>query len=251
MTAPRPADPAGDAGTPGTAGAPGTLGTPRTPGTAEDELAARVAAALRSREPAPAATAAAADRIAAAVAAAGVPPRRVVRALPVSRAGRIAAAGVVTSTLAVVGAGAAAAANPYSGFAVAVEGAARAVGVEWTAMPAGYTREQYEAFWGAGYTSDDVVALADLWQTDATTAKARAGQLVLDGAPVPVAPAEAGPGAAPGGDDPVSAFFDAGYGFDDAARLADLWQVDVGEAKARAGQLLLDGGQVPVRPGEG
>lgn len=217
----------------------------------EDDIAARVAAALRSREPAPAATAAAADRIAASVAAApGAAPRGVVRALPVSRAGRIAAAGVVTGTLAVVGAGAAAAANPYSGFAVAVEDAVRAVGVDWSAMPAGYTREQYQAFWDQGYTTDDVAALEDLWQTDATTAKARAGQLLLDGAAVPVAPGEAGPGDGSAGD-PMSTFWDSGYDFEDAARLAELWQVDVGEAKARAGQLLLDGEPLPIDPGEG
>lgn len=157
----------------------------------EDDIAVRVAAALRSREPHPAATAAAADRIAASVAVGTeAPPRGVVRALPVSRAGRIAVAGVVTGTLAVVGAGAAAAANPYSGFAVAVEDAVRAVGVDWSAMPAGYTREQYQAFWDQGYTTDDVAALEDLWQTDATTAKARAGQLLLDGDPLPIAPGE-------------------------------------------------------------
>ncbi|WP_147795039.1 hypothetical protein [Cellulomonas sp. Y8] len=217
----------------------------------EDDIAARVAAALRSREPDPAATAAVADRIAATVAAAPrSAPLGVVRALPVSRAGRIAAAGVVTGTLAVVGAGAAAAANPYSGFAVAVEDAVRAVGVDWSAMPAGYTREQYQAFWGQGYTTDDVAALEDLWQTDATTAKARAGQLLLDGAVVPVAPREAGPGDGSTGD-PMSTFWDSGYDFEDADRLAELWQVDVGEAKARAGQLLLDGDPLPIAPGEG
>lgn len=218
----------------------------------DDELAARVAAALRSREPAPAATSSAADRIAARVAASAASdrPRPVVRALPASRVGRIAAAGVVTSTLAVVGAGAAAASNPYSGFAVAVEDAARAVGVDWSAMPAGYTRDQYETFWDAGYTTDDVAALEDLWQTDATTAKARAGQLLLDGAAVPLVPGEAGPGDG-SGPDPVSAFFDAGYGFEDAERLAALWQVDVYDAKAQAGQLVLDGQPVPVAPGQG
>ncbi|GIG34703.1 hypothetical protein [Cellulomonas pakistanensis] len=218
----------------------------------DDDLAARVTAALRSREPAPAATSAAADRIAACVAASAAEdrPRAVVRALPASRVGRIAAAGVVTSTLAVVGAGAAAAANPYSGFAVAVEGAARAVGVDWSAMPAGYTRDQYETFWDAGYTTDDVAALEDLWQTDATTAKARAGQLLLDGGTVPVAPGEAGPGdgSAP---DPYTAFFDAGFGYADAERLAELWRVDPAEAKARAGQLVIDGQPVPGAPSEG
>jgi hypothetical protein len=225
---------------------------PAAPCGTPDDVEARIAAALRSREPAPAATSAAADRIAAAVAAgADAHPRGVVRALPISRAGRIAAAGVVTTTLAVVGAGAAAAANPYSGFAVAVEDAARAVGVDWSAMPAGYTREQYQAFWDAGYTSDDVAALEDLWQTDATTAKARAGQLLLDGGTAPIAPGAAEPATGSTAGDPAEAFWDSGYGLGDAERLAELWQVDISTAKARAGDMLRDGQPLPIGPGEG
>ena len=41
---------------------------------------------------------------------------------------------------------------------------AHAVGIEWSAMPAGYTREQYEAFW-ATYTVEDMEALSALWST--------------------------------------------------------------------------------------
>lgn len=55
-------------------------------------------------------------------------------------------------------------------------------------MPEGYTREQYDAFWGAGYTWDDALALDELWQGDVTEAKAAAGQMILDGEQVPVAP---------------------------------------------------------------
>lgn len=227
MTEHRPTDPARDPAT-------------------DDALGRQVAAALASRAPGPAATEVAADRIAARLAA----EQDATRVAPLRRrAGVVVAAGVVTSTVAVLGAGAAAAANPYSGFAVAVESAARAVGVDWSAMPTGYTRDQYETFWGAGYTVADVQALADLWQVDATAAKAQAGQLLLDGAPVPVAPGStSGPGSEPVPADPMTTYFDAGYTFAEAEQLAELWDVDVSEAKVRAGQLLVDGEPVPVAP---
>ncbi len=51
-----------------------------------------------------------------------------------------------------------------------------------------YTDAQYEAFWGAGYTIEDVDALSALWNTGCVTTKAQAGQLLLDGKPVPVVP---------------------------------------------------------------
>ena len=118
----------------------------------DDELVARISRALHSREadqPDPAVVAARLEGRARA-------RRRTAHGRPRSRvgAGRLVAAGVVTSTLAVAGAGAAAAANPYSGVARVVEEVAQSVGLEWSAMPDGYTREQYEAFWGAGYTVD-------------------------------------------------------------------------------------------------
>ncbi|AEE47666.1 hypothetical protein [Cellulomonas fimi] len=216
---------------------PGGAGTP------DDDLARAVTAALRSREPDAADVRHATDRIAARIAAAdGVAAIRPIR----RRAGTVAAATVVTSTLAVVGAGAAAAAHPYTPFAEVVEGAAAVVGVEWSAMPAGYTREQYEAFWGQGYTAEDVAVLSDLWQTDATTAKARAGQLLLDGETVPVPPASTPVTEVL--DDPSTAYWDAGYGPAEAEQLAELWGVDLMEAKARAGRMLVDGQELPVEP---
>ncbi|QGQ18250.1 hypothetical protein GC089_01925 [Cellulomonas sp. JZ18] len=51
-----------------------------------------------------------------------------------------------------------------------------------------YTAEQYDAFWGAGYTVEDAEALAALWGTEITETKARAGQALLDGQTLPVAP---------------------------------------------------------------
>ncbi|MDR7383041.1 hypothetical protein [Promicromonospora iranensis] len=212
-----------------------------------DELAEQIGAALRAREPDAAATAATAQRIAATIAVAADGRNAVVTPF-VRRAGTFALTGVVASTLGVVGAGAAAAANPYTGFAAAVDGVAQAVGVEWSAMPDGYTREQHDAFWGAEYTAGDLVALRDLWNVDSLEAKARAGQLILDGNAVPVAP------GSHGSDEELrfptvaeqDAFREAGYTYEDAKRLADLWQVGADEAKARAGDMLLDGETPPL-----
>lgn len=64
-------------------------------------------------------------------------------------------------------------------------------GTDWSTLPDGYTREQYEAFWGAGYTVADLDALSALWQTDAIQTKSTAGQMILDGQTVPVAPGAA------------------------------------------------------------
>ncbi|MCP2266903.1 hypothetical protein ACFQHV_13460 [Promicromonospora thailandica] len=217
-------------------------------GVPRDELAERVAAALRSREPDPAAVDAAAQRIAARVAAAADDRGAVVTPF-VRRAGRVAVTGVVTSTIVVAGATAAAAANPYTGFAVAVEHVVQSVGIEWSAMPAGLTREQYDAFWTAGYTAEDQTELAELWSLDDIATKARAGQMILDGQAVPVAPGSAD-GSAGLPADPAqaarTAFSDAGYEFDDAVELAELWHVSADEAKARAGRMLIEGEQPPL-----
>lgn len=171
---------------------------------------------------------------------------------------RLLAVGVVAAGLSVVGAGAAVAVAPTSPLSRAVNDALHAVGVE---MPNGYTSEQYEAFWGAGYTAEDVDALAALWQTGVVETKARAGQLLIDGQPVPLPPsgpvqdvsADATGGTADEGPSPdlaaLDAYFAAGYTYDDAVALGALWSTEVDETKARAGQLLLEGQTLPVAPG--
>ncbi|WP_456787233.1 hypothetical protein [Cellulomonas sp. P5_C5] len=208
----------------------------------DDELIARITRALHSREadqPDPAVVAA---RLQTALAH---PPEATVTTL-VRRGGKVVAAGAVISALAVAGAGAAAAANPYSGVARVVEDVAQSVGLEWSAMPDGYTREQYEAFWGAGYTVEDMEALADLWHLDATATKAQAGQLLLDGQTPPVAPG--GAAADPGVLDAelVDAFWAAGYTDADLEVLGRLWHTEGYETKARAGRMILDGEPLPL-----
>jgi hypothetical protein len=205
----------------------------------DDELVARITRALHSREALQPDPEVVADRIRAELAH---QPEATVTTLR-RRGGKLAAAGVITSVLAVAGAGAAAAANPYSDAARRFEDVVQSVGIDWSAMPAGYTREQYEAFWGAGYTAEDVAALEELWHTDATEAKAQAGQLILDGQTPPVPPG--GAEAAPEQGE-IEAFWSAGYTYEDAEALSELWHTDLYETKARAGRMVLDGEQLPL-----
>lgn len=173
---------------------------------------------------------------------------------------RTVAIALVAATLTVGGAGTAIAANPGSAAGQAVEQALGLIGVDWSGMPEGYTRDQYVAFWGAGYTAEDADALGELWGTELTETKARAGQALLDGQTLPVPPS--GPAAtdAPADDAPaeepadeaaaaqLGAYVDAGYTYEDAEALAALWSTDLSETKARAGQLLLEGQTLPVPP---
>lgn len=162
---------------------------------------------------------------------------------------RLVAVGLAATTLCVAGAGFAAAANPETGFARVVEGAVQAVGIDWSAMPENYTQAQYEAFWGAGYASQDVEELSTLWGTADTETKARAGQLLIDGQPVPVAPS--GPEDTRVAEitaEQADALVGAGYAGADVDELSALWGTEFSETKARAGQLLLDGATLPVEP---
>lgn len=228
----------------------------------DDELAQRITRALRSREaftPAPAFVVA---RVEAELARRDPRPasadarRQDAR----RRGGRIVVAGVATGALAagVAGAAAAAVADPYSDVARAVESAVQALGIDWSPMPDGYSRDEYDAFWASDYTNDDVAALSELWNTDLIQTKATIGQMLLNGEPVPMAP-----GSAPQGTDlgvwatlpdgytreQYEAFWGAGYTQEDVSALATLWNLDDTETKARAGQMLLDGEPVPVAPG--
>lgn len=175
----------------------------------------------------------------------------------VRRGGKIVVAGVLTSVLAAAATGAAAAANPYSDVARTAEKVAQTIGIEWSAMPKGYTRGQYEAFWGAGYTADNVDTLSDLWKLDPIETKARAGQMLLDGRTPPVKPGASAtdpspsfpPSTSAGGTQAeYDAFWAAGYNQESLAKLNALWKTDSLETKARAGRMILDGKTPPVAP---
>ena len=107
-------------------------------------------------------------------------------------------------------------------------------------------------FFAAGYSYKDAQKLAKLWKTaDPYEAKVLAGQKLLDGKKLPIKPspegiADAKDAAA------LDAFFKAGYDYADAMTLAKLWKVkDPAEVKVLAGQKLLDGKKLPIKPTPG
>lgn len=109
---------------------------------------------------------------------------------------------------------------------------------------------QYDAFFNAGYDYDDALRLAELWKKPRNTIgeiKAEAGRRLLAGESLPVKP-----------DPPVetaeetaelNAFFNAGYDYDDAIQLAQLWKLGTPfEAKVEAGKRLLAREKLPIAP---
>lgn len=110
-------------------------------------------------------------------------------------------------------------------------------------------QRQMEAYFFAGYGSEDAVRLARLWKlADPADAKAEAGKRLLAGQPLPFKPdpAEAAAGLE---SRRVAAFFDAGYDYDDAVELAKIWKKkDAYQAKVEGGKRLLAGQQLPIRP---
>jgi hypothetical protein len=106
------------------------------------------------------------------------------------------------------------------------------------------------AFFNAGYTYDDAVALAKLWNSpDPFQVKATAGQDLLNGQHLPLAPGSAPAAPADNETDPTAAFFNAGYTYDDAVALAKLWHLsEPYDAKTAASQKLAAGETLPIRP---
>jgi len=113
------------------------------------------------------------------------------------------------------------------------------------------------AFFAAGYTYQDAVGLAQLWKiSDPYQAKIDAGAKLLAGVTLPIAPgSQPTPASSPTPTESVSAtdldaYFAAGYGYDDALRLAQLWHLksDPASVKAEAGRRLLAGQRLPFAP---
>ncbi|WP_036968810.1 hypothetical protein [Promicromonospora kroppenstedtii] len=164
-----------------------------------------------------------------------------------SKTFRLTAIGVAATTLCVGSAGFVAAANPASAFGQAVGTAVHAAGVDWSDMPAGYTQAQYEAFWGAEYSGEDLVELQALWSLDETETKSRAGQMILDGEQLPFEPgAHTTPKPSTEEIAANQAYIDSGHTSEDLAALSALWNVDEMEAKVRAGEILLAGKELPL-----
>ncbi|WP_433825714.1 hypothetical protein ACQP2E_26820 [Actinoplanes sp. CA-015351] len=121
--------------------------------------------------------------------------------------------------------------------------------------------ERWEAFFGAGYSYNEAVELAGLWQMSPENigaVKAEAGRRLLLGETLPVQPVPGEPSAGPSGDpmidptvDPevqkrLDAYFGAGYDWEDAEKLAELWKLDDPyEAKVEGGKRLLAGEKLP------
>ncbi|GGM09874.1 hypothetical protein ACFQBY_09040 [Promicromonospora citrea] len=167
---------------------------------------------------------------------------RTLRSTPV----RIAALGLATTGLCAGGVGLAFA-NPASALGQAVGGAAHAAGVDWADLPGGYTEAQYAAFWDAGFTPLDQIALEELWNLGETETKSRAGQLILDGEPLPFEPGTHAVDVPTEEESAAAeAFVRAGYTPQDVEELSALWGTEYVETKFRAGQLLLDGEELPL-----
>jgi hypothetical protein len=115
-----------------------------------------------------------------------------------------------------------------------------------------------DAYFAAGYTYEDAVGLAQLWKiADPYQAKIDAGVKLLAGVALPIAPgSQPTPLPTPTApDDTVSAtdldaYFTAGYDYNDALQLAQLWHMtgDPATIKAEAGRRLLAGQQLPIKP---
>lgn len=122
---------------------------------------------------------------------------------------------------------------------------AAAVAAAWsspTANPHATPVQKVRAFLHAGYTYDHAVVLARVWHTDPYSAKVTAGGKILRGIKLPIYPGQDGLDAWY-----IGEFFDAGFGYDDAVRLARVWHLDLTTTKLKAGHQIFDA--IPL-PGE-
>lgn len=105
------------------------------------------------------------------------------------------------------------------------------------------------AFFEAGYSVKDAQKLAKLWKLDdAYAAKVAGGKKLEAGEKLPIKPSPEGVADAKD-EAALNAFFEAGYSYNDAVKLAHLWKIKTAtDAKVVAGQKLLDGKKLPIKP---
>ena len=104
------------------------------------------------------------------------------------------------------------------------------------------------AFFNAGYTWDDATKLAKLWHlADPSDAKLKGGKKIEAHQALPFKPKAANVKAAKE-QTAVLKFWDAGYDQKAAAKLATIWHVSTYQAKVEAGQKLLAGETLPIKP---
>ncbi|HVW80479.1 MAG TPA: hypothetical protein VHB69_06025 [Mycobacteriales bacterium] len=118
------------------------------------------------------------------------------------------------------------------------------------ASPVVSSDDPLTAYFDAGYTYADAQQLAQLWHESGPDAignvKTEAGQKLIQGETLPIPPS--GTPATPQ-DLAEQAFFNAGYDYQDAQQLAQLWhETDIAQVKAEAGQKLENGQQLPIQP---
>lgn len=116
-------------------------------------------------------------------------------------------------------------------------------------------QKQYDAYFNAGYDYDDAVKLAKKWKMDKEdigAVKVRAGQWLIDGKRLPVQPSNDPDDVdvvTPKEEQQVNAFFEAGYDYDDAVKLAKMWKKPTPyEAKITGGKKILAGESLPIQP---
>ncbi|MFF5076206.1 hypothetical protein ACFY36_04085 [Actinoplanes sp. NPDC000266] len=142
-----------------------------------------------------------------------------------------------------------------SGTAAGIPAAAAPVASASTGPTDAELQQRWEAYANAGYGLGDAEKLAKLWHLNVNNpgaVKAEAGRRLLLGETLPVTPH---PDVVPEDDTTpeqakqFQAFFDAGYVWADAEKLAGLWNLkDAPAAKLEAGKRLLAGQDVPVTP---
>ena len=141
------------------------------------------------------------------------------------------------------------------------------VAASTTPGPNALDTARVDEFFAAGYTYGDAVTLAGLWHSaDPYNAKIDGGRRIAAGEQLPIPPSstattatpEVSPTAAPGtagaaasdsSQADIDAFYAAGYTYNDAVNLAQLWHTtDTYQAKIDAGQKLLAGQTLPIAP---
>jgi hypothetical protein len=109
-------------------------------------------------------------------------------------------------------------------------------------------QKKRDAYFQAGYDYDDAVKLAKLWKLNPDQAKVEAGKRLLAGKKLPIKPDPANVEEAKDAKR-VNAFFEAGYDYTDAEKLARLWKLsDPYQGKVEGGKRLLAGKKLPIKP---
>jgi uncharacterized protein YciW len=161
-------------------------------------------------------------------------------------------------------------ADPYSAKVKAgqrlLAGQTVPVAASTTPGPNALDTARVDEFFAAGYTYGDAVTLAGLWHSaDPYSAKIEGGRRIAAAEQLPIPPsstaatatpsmsptAPGAPGAAASDSSQadIDAFYAAGYTYNDAVNLAQLWHTtDTYQAKIDGGQKLLAGQTLPIAP---